>query len=184
MTPKLLAVTPTMTTVEIALLTGKAHKHVMRDTRQMLTELRGEANLSTFEASYTDDRNRTKPAFALPYRETMILVSGYSLQMRAKIIDRWQELEQAAKAPAINLNDPASLRTALLGYTEKVLELKATVAEQAPKVEGFERIADGHGPLAMLAATKLGLLTPYSSPSITKQQTHAPRKILHRQICS
>ena len=33
-------------------------------------------------------------------------------------------------------------------------ELQATVAEQAPKVEGFERIADGHGALTMRAAAK------------------------------
>ncbi|ANH74506.1 BRO family, N-terminal domain protein [Ralstonia insidiosa] len=38
-----------------------------------------------------------------------------------------------------DLSDPASLRTLLLGYTEKVLELEATVAEQAPKVEVHDR---------------------------------------------
>ncbi|WP_112068363.1 Rha family transcriptional regulator [Herbaspirillum rubrisubalbicans] len=136
MTAPMIVVTgPTMTTREIAELAGKKHQHVMRDARQMLLELYGEGGLSSFGQSYRNSQNKEQPCYSLPYRETMILVSGYSLQMRAKIIDRWQELEQAAKAPAINLNDPASLRTALLGYTEKVLELEATVAEQAPKVD-------------------------------------------------
>lgn len=66
------------------------------------------------------------------------------------------ECERKAKAapPAPDLNNPASLRAALLDYTEKVQELQANVAEQAPKVEGFERIADGHGALTMRAAAK------------------------------
>nr|WP_198980092.1 Rha family transcriptional regulator [Herbaspirillum sp. ASV7] len=145
-----------MTTVEIAMLTGKRHKNVMRDTRQLLEELHGAGNLLKFEATYRNGQNKEQPAFALPYRETVILVSGYNLQIRAKIIDRWQELEKATKAPPLNLNDPASLRTALLGYTEKVLQLEATVAEQAPKVEGFERIADGHG--ALTTGTRAGML--------------------------
>ncbi|MDO3562714.1 Bro-N domain-containing protein [Ralstonia pseudosolanacearum] len=45
-----------------------------------------------------------------------------------------------------DLSDPASLRTLLLGYTEKVLELEAAVAEQAPKVEAHGRTsAPAHG---------------------------------------
>lgn len=64
------------------------------------------------------------------------------------------ECERKAKAPALDLNNPASLRAALLSYTEKVEVLEATVAEQAPKVEGFDRIADGHGALTIRAAAK------------------------------
>lgn len=133
--PVIVVTRPTMTTHEIAELTGKRHDNVMVDARAMLAELHGEANLLTFQEVYRDSRGRGYQRFKLPYRETMILVSGYKLALRAKIIDRWQELEQAAKAPALDLNNPTSLRAALLGYTEKVLELEATVAEQAPKVD-------------------------------------------------
>ena len=49
-------------------------------------------------------------------------------------------------APVVDqLNDPAFLRGTLLTYTEKVLALEAEKAEAAPKVEGFERLANSKG---------------------------------------
>ena len=93
----------TMTSREIAELTGKEHRNVLRDIRTMLTELYGEAGLPSFEHTQTNPQNgQSYPIFNLPKRETLILVSGYNVGMRAKIIDRWQELEaQPAKPPVI-----------------------------------------------------------------------------------
>jgi phage regulator Rha-like protein len=83
--------TPTMTSLEIAELTGKQHKHVLTDIKNMLAELGLES--SGFSDDYTDPRGRSQPCYRLPKRETLILVSGYSTPMRSRIIDRWQELE-------------------------------------------------------------------------------------------
>lgn len=54
----------------------------------------------------------------------------------------------------INLDDPSFLRQALLTYTEKVIELEATVAEQQPKVEALERIACADGLMCITDAAK------------------------------
>lgn len=75
-----------MSSREIAELTGKMHKNVMRDISAMLTGLKSEP--SDFEGRYTDPTGRTLPCCNLPKRETMILVSGYSVALRARIIDR------------------------------------------------------------------------------------------------
>ena len=81
----------TMSSSEIAELTGKQHKHVLTDIRNMLKSL--EIDSAEFSAQYKDSTGRMLPCFNLPKRETLILVSGYSIELRARIIDRWQELE-------------------------------------------------------------------------------------------
>jgi Rha family phage regulatory protein len=103
----------TMSSREIAELTDKRHDNIMRDIRAMLVELHGESDLLKFEGVYLGANNEQRPCFNLPKRETLILVSGYSVAMRAKIIDRWQELESRQQyhapsfAPAMTAHDHA-----------------------------------------------------------------------------
>lgn len=78
----------TMTSREIAELTGKNHADVLRDIRNMLEVLKKDASI--FAGIYKDAYGRDKACFNLPKRETLILVSGYSTELRARIIDRWQ----------------------------------------------------------------------------------------------
>ena len=93
--------------------------------------------------------NKGRPPAIIPERDV------YRLVMRSKLpgAEAFEEWVVGTVLPSIrksgsygasaqataDLSDPASLRTLLLGYTEKVLELEATVAEQAPKVEVHDR---------------------------------------------
>ena len=92
----------TMSSLEIAELTGKRHDHVMADIRKMLGDL--ELQYPDFSGHYKDGRGRTQDCFNLPKRESLILVSGYSAVLRARIIDRWQELEQGLAVPVNQSN--------------------------------------------------------------------------------
>ncbi len=85
--------TLTMSSREIAKLCGKRHDHVMRDIKKMLEELYSEGGLPKFGGTYLDKQKKTQNCFNLPKRECLILISGYSTVLRAKIIDRWMELE-------------------------------------------------------------------------------------------
>lgn len=151
----------TMSSREIAELTGKRHDHVLRDIRAMLSELHSEDRLPNFEETV----ERPNPSggapikstgYALPKRETLILVSGYSIQMRARIIDRWQELEAQPPAvdPMLALNDPATMRGLLLTYSEKMLALEAQNQEMAPKAQAFDRVSKSDGSFCLTDAAK------------------------------
>ena len=90
--------TQTMSSREIAELTGKEHRNVLRDIDKMLTDLGHRS--SQFRDEYQDSIGRTLPMYNLPQRETYILVTGYNVAMRARVIDRWMELEQRPVAPS------------------------------------------------------------------------------------
>ena len=124
-----------MSSREIAELTGKQHKHVLYDIRAVLKEL--EIDSAVFSAEYKDTTGRMLPAFGLPKRETMILVSGYSITMRAKIIDRWQELEsqQANQNFAIQSAANLEMNRKLLKAVEKIFDLQKQMMLSIKKQE-------------------------------------------------
>lgn len=113
----------TMSSLEIAKLTGKRHDNVLADVRAMLEEL--ELATPEFSGVYKADNKQTYECFNLPKRECFILVSGYNLKLRAAIIDRWQELEGAAPKPLSQIEQVRLLLESL----EREEELKNLIAE-------------------------------------------------------
>ncbi len=88
---------PTMSSLQIAAITGKPHCNVMSDIRRILTE--AEISQQEFLLSRLDDRGKEQPYFLLPRRECDLVVSGYSVKYRLAIIDRWHDLEAQVAAP-------------------------------------------------------------------------------------
>ena len=134
----------TMSSREIAELTGKEHRNVMRDIRAMLVELHGEGGVLSFEQTHTNPQNgQPYPVFVLPKRETLILVSGYSVELRARIVDRWQELE-AQQAPVIPTSFSEALRLAA-EQAERIEAQQKLIEQQRPAVEFVGRYVDSSG---------------------------------------
>ena len=133
----------TMSSLEIADLTGKQHKDVIRDIRNMLNQL--EIQSAQFCADYKDSKGRTYPCYNLPKDETLCLIAGYNVQVRMRVIKRWQELEEANKSNGIfmpNFSDP--VEAAIAWANEKRLSqmLEQKIEEQKPKVEYVEKYVE------------------------------------------
>lgn len=93
----------TMSSREIASLTGKRHPDVKRDIQTMAAELK--VNVSSFAHIYLDGRNREQTEYLLDREHTDCLLTGYSAGLRMKVIRRWHELEQqSASRDAVTAN--------------------------------------------------------------------------------
>lgn len=84
-----------MSSKEIASVSGKQHKNVIRDIRDMLDELKAHGSDLSHVVEKKDARGYTTE-FYLDRELTLTIVSGYNLKMRHAIIVRWQELETQA----------------------------------------------------------------------------------------
>ena len=134
----------TMSSLEIAELTGKRHDHVMVDIGKMLSDLGKAAPDFAGTAFYeVNNAKRSRKIYNLPKRETLILVSGYSVAMRARIIDRWQELEEK-QTPATPKTYIEALEKLLESEKEKLV-LKEELKAAEPKVEFVNNYVDAKG---------------------------------------
>ena len=88
---------PTMSSREIADLTGKRHADVKRDIEKMLEKM--DVSCEKFKATYKDAQNRTRECFSLNFHLASTLIAGYCPKARMAIISR---LEEKAVIEAIN----------------------------------------------------------------------------------
>lgn len=135
----------TMDSREIAELVEKRHDHVLRDIESMLACLGVDA--PRFGAVYTGGNGEARPCFKLPYRETMILVSGYRVDLRARVVDRWLSLEQSGASRASSLPDftnPAAAARAWAEQFERAqgLEPMARVAARISAAAGLRLLSE------------------------------------------
>lgn len=127
----------TMSSREIADLTGKELSHVNRDIRAMLDSLVDDPELDHVRED-KDGRGYTT-AFHLGRELTYTLLSGYSVPLRRRVVARWQELE-AQVVPALpNFADPVAAARAWADAKEGEQRAAAQLAQAAPMVEFVAR---------------------------------------------
>lgn len=144
----------TMTSREIAELTGKELAHVHRDIRAMLDELKKDDPNLDHPLEDKDSRGYTT-CFHLNRELTETLLTGYSASARLKVIRRWHDLEAEKASGGFKI--PQTLHEALrlaADQSEQIDAQKAQIAIAAPKVAALDLISTADGMLNLQAAGK------------------------------
>lgn len=114
----------TMTSLEIAEITGKNHAHIMRDIRNLLTQGVSESNfgLSSYKQAQPNGGTKNVPCYELTKKGCLILASGYDALLREKIINRWEELEKEKRNGGFEI--PQTLGAALMLAAKQQMEIE------------------------------------------------------------
>lgn len=146
----------TMSSIEISELTGKEHKHVMRDIRVLLGQGVHQSNFGLMFriTKLGNGAERKDPYYELTKKGCLILASGYDAKLRERIIDRWEELENEKRNGGFQV--PTSFKEALLlaahqqelieeqqkqiEQKDETIELQeAEIKKAAPKVDYYDK---------------------------------------------
>lgn len=111
----------TMSSREIADLVEARHNDVVVTIERLFAKgLLRSSRISRREAT----GGRPIEVYDLCERDTHLVIAGYSDEHRARVIDRWQELEESNAKPAFDiasLNDPKVLLALLTDNVRKVV---------------------------------------------------------------
>jgi len=132
-----------MSSSDIAEVTEKLHKNVIRDIRTMLVGLYGSEG-QTFESMVEDgsilshlgksvtwevDARGYVTAFHLDKEHTLTLVSGYDVRLRKRIVDKLAEIESGKVVALPNFADPVAAARAWADELEARQIAERTKAE-------------------------------------------------------
>lgn len=119
----------TMSSLEIAELTGKPHNDVMKAIRVMepawtkVTE--GKFSLS----KYKDSTGRKLPVYELTKTECLYIATKFNDEARAKLVIRWEQLETEKRRPLSQIEVLVESAQLLLDQERKMNELRNEVVE-------------------------------------------------------
>lgn len=143
----------TMSTVDIADRTGKEHRHVMRDTRNMFKQL-GLAEDGYAQTWAHPQNGQTYDCFHLPKDLTVTLITGYRADLRYKVVKRLEELEGQTAPAAIDVRNPTQLALIASQLIEVTQEQAKQIEAMQETVQAHDRLCEVEGSLCITDAAK------------------------------
>ncbi len=95
----------TMSSLEIAKLTGKPHNDVLKAIRAMEPAWKKVNGGNFSRVEYKDAKGEMRPCFELTKTECLYVATKFNDEARAKLVLRWEELEQKQRAQMLQLPD-------------------------------------------------------------------------------
>ena len=155
-----------MTSLQIAEVTGKAHKNVMQAIRKMETawvKVQGlKFQLLQKEVEVNNGGHKMQPYYSLTKEECLYIATKFNDEARAKLVRRWKELEEARR-PAVPQNYLEALKAMvrieeqkqqlaienqkqqeqIADISRENVELGNKITEMLPKVSYYDKILEG-----------------------------------------
>ena len=144
----------TMTSLEIAEITGKRHSDVLESVRNMEPAWEKIAQRKFPLGSYKDADNQDRPCYILSKTECLYVAAKFNDEARAKLILRWEELEtkevsvtkvpttfaEALRLAADQAEKLEEQERQLAASSKEIVGLSGTIATMQPKVIYVDKI--------------------------------------------
>ncbi|WP_265498703.1 phage antirepressor KilAC domain-containing protein [Providencia rustigianii] len=140
--------TLTMSSVEISELVESRHDKVKQSIERLAT--RGTIQLPPM-GEVKNHQNQTVQVYQLNKRDSYVVVAQLSPEFTARLVDRWQELENQKLVPT---TFSEALRLAA-DLEEEKQQLENKLIEAAPKVEFVDRYVSATGAMTFRQVCKL-----------------------------
>ncbi|NWB08926.1 phage antirepressor KilAC domain-containing protein [Pseudomonas sp. D5002] len=162
-----------MSSREIAELVGSRHDKVKQSIERLAErDVIVQPPMGDEQFNDTLGRLRTESVYYVSKRDSYIIVAQLSPEFTARLVDRWQELEEFQAKPAFDiasLNDPKILLALLTDNVRKVValeadntelskenhELEVKVEQDAPKVAFHDMVVVSHKKYNAAQAAKI-----------------------------
>ena len=119
----------TMSSLEIARLTGKPHNDVLKAIRTMEPAWEKVNGGKFSRVEYKDAKGEMRPCFELTKTECLYVATKFNDEARAKLIIRWEELERKNRAGVITLPDFTDPAEAAMAWAKQYNEKKVLALE-------------------------------------------------------
>jgi Rha family phage regulatory protein len=158
----------TMTSREIAELTGKRHDNVLASIREMEPAWENITHLKFKVSEYIDSTGRKLPMYELSKTECLYVATKFNDEARAILVCRWEELETKKQ---LDFSDPDTVLMLAQNWKEerqKRLLAEKQVAVLKPKAEFMNRIMDCGQKIDIGQAAKI-LQLPFGRNTLFKK---------------
>lgn len=160
-----------MTSREIAEITGKRHDNVMRDIRNMEPAWE-KVNALKFElVEYVDKKGEKRLEYQLDKREVLYVATKWNDEIRARIILRWEELENNLNGNQNVISLPQNYEEALEHLLIQVRENKKLIAENKvlqPKADFYDAVAQSEDTIDVGQVAKVLAIKGYGRNNMFK----------------
>lgn len=185
---------------EIAEITGKAHKDIMRAIRNMepAWEKVQERKFALMqeEVETNNGGHKMRPYYSLNKEECLYIATKFNDEARAKLIKRWKELEEQHQKPSVPQNYLEALKSLVKAEEEKQqlalenkqkdetiitiskanVELGNKITEMLPKVSYYDRILQSN---ATMTITQIA--QDYGMSAIAMNKELESMRIQHKE---